>query len=71
MILGYSMPASLIEKVGIDKIRFYIQATNLFTFTKYSGLDPEVQGNTASTGIDFGNYPANQKQFVFGFNVTF
>ena len=71
MILGYSLPVSIIQKVGIDKIRLYVQTTNLFTFTKYSGLDPEVQGNTASTGIDFGNYPANQKQFVFGLNVTF
>jgi TonB-linked SusC/RagA family outer membrane protein len=71
MILGYSLPVSLIQKAGIDRLRVYVQATNLFTFTKYSGLDPEVVGNTASSGIDWGNYPANQKQFLFGLNVSF
>ena len=71
MILGYSLPASILQKARIDKLRIYVQATNLFTFTKYSGLDPEVQGYTSATGIDWGNYPANQKQYVVGINVTF
>jgi TonB-linked SusC/RagA family outer membrane protein len=71
MILGYSLPASILQKARIDKLRIYVQATNLFTFTKYSGLDPEVQGYTSATGIDWGNYPANQKQYLVGINVTF
>jgi hypothetical protein len=71
LILGYSLPVSLIQKAGIDRLRVYVQATNLFTITKYTGLDPETQGNTAAFGIDFGNYPANQKQYVVGLNVTF
>lgn len=71
LILGYTLPASLIKKAGLDKARIYIQATNLFTITKYSGLDPEVQGTTAATGIDYGNYPANQKQYLVGVSVSF
>jgi hypothetical protein len=71
LIVGYSLPVSLIQKLGIDRVRVYVQATNLFTITKYSGLDPEVQGYTSATGIDWGNYPANQKQYLFGVNVTF
>ncbi len=72
MILGYTLPASILQKAKIDRVRIYIQATNLFTFTNYSGLDPEVWSNSTSAhGIDWGNYPANQKQYVVGLNVTF
>ena len=71
MVLGYTLPVSLIKKAGIDRLRVYVQATNLFTITKYSGLDPEVQGATSSAGIDYGNYPANQKQYLFGLSVSF
>ena len=62
---------------NINKIRLYLQAANLFTITKYSGLDPELTGslggNQASSafGVDYGNYPNNQKSFLMGVNVTF
>jgi hypothetical protein len=71
MVLGYTLRPSLIQKIGIDRLRVYVQATNLFTFTNYSGLDPEVQGASSAAGVDYGNYPANQKQYLFGLNVTF
>jgi hypothetical protein len=58
-----------------------VQVTNLFTITKYSGLDPELvpslsnQGNnsvaSAAQGIDYGAYPANQKTYMIGINMTF
>ena len=70
IVLGYTIPKSKISKAGIDKIRFYVQAANLFTITKYRGLDPEFVGGDTRFGIDYGNYP-NQKQFLFGVNVTF
>ncbi|MBY0535439.1 MAG: TonB-dependent receptor [Chitinophagaceae bacterium] len=70
LILGYTLPKSTIGKLGIDKFRIYAQAANLFTITKYSGLDPEFVGSDTAFGIDYGNYP-NQKQFLFGVNVTF
>jgi hypothetical protein len=39
---GYSLPAKLTKRLGVQGIRVYTSAQNLFTFTKYSGLDPEV-----------------------------
>lgn len=74
MVLGYTIPAAKLKKAGIEKLRVFIQGTNLFTVTKYTGLDPELPGsNTSSTlfGIDGGAYPANQKTFTAGVNVSF
>jgi hypothetical protein len=39
--LGYSLPASILRKVAIKELRFYVAAQNLVTFTKYSGMDPK------------------------------
>jgi TonB-dependent starch-binding outer membrane protein SusC len=64
--LGYTFP----KIKGITKLRFYVQAYNLLTFTHYSGLDPEVNdGNPKSLGIDFGgSYPPARK-FLIGINL--
>jgi TonB-dependent starch-binding outer membrane protein SusC len=79
--LGYTFSPELVNKAGIDKVHIYFQVTNLFTVTKYSGLDPELvpslnvngNGNTQSAafGIDYGAYPNNQKQYIVGINLTF
>jgi hypothetical protein len=73
--IGYSIAPAILKHVGIDKFRIYVQGANLFTITKYTGLDPELQGSNLSDqtnfGIDLGNYPANQKTFIVGLNVTF
>ena len=71
LIFGYTLPRVNLDRFGIDKCRFYIQAANLFTITKYSGLDPELSGSNAAFGIDYGNYPNNQKNFNLGINLTF
>ncbi len=75
LTLGYTLPGAKLTKYGISKIRIYVLATNLFTLTKYTGLDPELQNSNlndnTSFGIDFGNYPANQKNYNIGLNVTF
>ncbi|HKP32838.1 MAG TPA: TonB-dependent receptor, partial [Chitinophagaceae bacterium] len=75
LMVGYTLPTSLINRVGIDRVRVYVQAVNLFTITKYTGLDPELQssdlGNNSNFGIDFGNYPSNQRMFTFGINLGF
>jgi TonB-dependent SusC/RagA subfamily outer membrane receptor len=68
--LGYTFPSTLVNKARIDKLRFYVQAVNLFIITKYTGLDPELQGTDVSFGIDYGNYP-NVRQFLFGVNLNF
>jgi TonB-linked SusC/RagA family outer membrane protein len=79
MILGFNFPKSWINKMPIERIRVYFQVTNLFTITNYTGLDPElpgvalVPGSTVATkstfGIDDGNYPNNQRQYLFGLSV--
>ena len=73
--IGYTIPNT--DKIKIDNIRLYLAATNLFTITGYSGLDPEmtVSTNSASegdraNGIDWGTYPAAMN-FTFGLNITF
>ena len=71
LIIGYTISPSVLERLKIKKLRVYMQATNLFQITKYSGLDPEVQGETSAFGIDEGNYPNNQKQFLAGVKVSF
>ncbi|MBE7173964.1 MAG: TonB-dependent receptor [Williamsia sp.] len=71
--LGYTLPAGILGRYGFQSARFYLQAANLFTITKYSGLDPEINGNGNSVqefGIDEGAYP-NQRQFLLGVNIKF
>lgn len=67
--VGYTLPASTLSKVYLKSVRVYVQAVNLFTFTKYSGLDPEIGGGDRAFGVDAGNYP-NVKQFIIGLNLT-
>jgi TonB-dependent starch-binding outer membrane protein SusC len=77
LIVGYSVNPAALERYDLNKVRIYFQAANLFTITKYSGLDPELTGSlddsqsSASFGIDYGNYPNNQKNFLLGLNLTF
>jgi TonB-linked SusC/RagA family outer membrane protein len=66
--LGFNLPTGTIEKIGLDRLHVFLQATNLFTATKYTGLDPAVSGADTNFGVDVGNYPVN-KQIIFGFNV--
>lgn len=70
--LGFTLPKTLTTKLGIDRIRIYASALNLLTFTKYSGLDPEIgyTGGTFREGVDFGTYP-QARTYNFGVNLTF
>lgn len=79
MQLGYTIPSASLTKLGIDHLRIYVQAANLFTITKYDGLDPELSsqpdsnGNINGTyeyGIDQGNYP-HTLQYLIGVNLNF
>ena len=75
MQIGYTIPNT--KKLKIQTVRIYVGATNLLTFTKYSGLDPEMtvslnsaaEGDRAN-GIDWGTYPV-AKSYTFGLNITF
>jgi TonB-linked SusC/RagA family outer membrane protein len=71
MILGYTLAPAILEKLGINKFRVYVQAANLFCITKYSGLDPELQGSSQAFGIDNSNYPNNFKNYNIGINLQF
>ena len=68
--IGYTFPKNFANNI-FSNLRIYIQGTNLFTITKYSGLDPELAGlSDTSFGIDEGNLP-NVKQFLFGLSIGF
>ncbi|HVS98135.1 MAG TPA: TonB-dependent receptor [Puia sp.] len=71
LIIGYTLRPDMLKKVGLDKFRVFVQGANLFTVTKYTGLDPELSGNTSAFGMDFGNYPNNQRNFNVGVSLTF
>jgi TonB-linked SusC/RagA family outer membrane protein len=75
MVLAYNIPSAKLKQFGVDRFRLYIQAANLFTITKYTGLDPELTGSNlrdnTNFGIDFGNFPSNQKNYLVGVNVSF
>lgn len=66
--LGYTLPSSIVNKVGAQKVRFYVTGENLLTLTKYTGFDPEIGGNIM--GVDRGYYP-QARTFMFGANVQF
>ncbi|HSJ11957.1 MAG TPA: TonB-dependent receptor [Gillisia sp.] len=66
--LGYSLPTDIINQMGAQKLRLYVTGENLYTFTDYTGYDPEIGGNVL--GIDRGYYP-QARSFLFGVNLQF
>lgn len=71
--IGYTLPASLLNRFSISRVRVYVSSQNLFVVTKYSGLDPEIglrSGSATQNGVDDGTYPSS-RYFTFGLNVTF
>ena len=74
MRLGYTLPKNVLDKVKMKSLRVYVQATNLFTLTKYRGLDPEVNtlSNTAGEGnrmgVDKGSWPT-PRQITLGLTL--
>ncbi|MGE5425069.1 MAG: TonB-dependent receptor domain-containing protein, partial [Syntrophothermus sp.] len=71
VVLGYSLPAELVKKILMTKIRVYLKAENLYTFTKYTGYSPEISsGSPIYNGLDFGGYPVTSVYSV-GININF
>ena len=74
--LTYNVPKAIVAKAGLSNVSVYAQGQNLITFTKYSGLDPEVNlrgysaGNDRQLGVDEGVYPA-YRAVLFGLRVGF
>ena len=63
--LGYTLPNNIARHLGMSRCRVYATVSNLLTFTKYKGYDPEV-----GSGIDYGNYPQS-RTYLFGINLSF
>jgi TonB-linked SusC/RagA family outer membrane protein len=77
MQIGYTLPSEKLKTKGLSQIRLYLSGTNLFTLTRYPGLDPEmtVSNNSQSEGdraggIDWGTYPS-ATTLMFGIDITF
>jgi TonB-linked SusC/RagA family outer membrane protein len=78
LTLGYTLPKSIMSKINIRSLRVYVQAVNLFTITKYTGLDPEIDtqyddngvSDDRLRGVDYGNYPTT-RQYLVGLNLSF
>ncbi|MDR2813220.1 MAG: TonB-dependent receptor [Prevotellaceae bacterium] len=72
--LGYSFPRSWVSKIGVQGLKVYANLQNVYTFTKYSGYDPEIgviySNNNQLSGIDDGRYPS-PRIYTFGLNLTF
>ena len=71
--LGYNFPSSIYSKLGLSSLRVYAQAKNAFTFTDYTGYDPEISnggGPVLDTGVDRGTYPS-PRIISLGLNLKF
>ncbi|MCK4747980.1 MAG: SusC/RagA family TonB-linked outer membrane protein, partial [Bacteroidales bacterium] len=68
--IGVNVPAHLLRKLHLPKLRIYFNANNLLTITGYSGLDPEIAGTNTSRGVDYGLYP-QVRTLMGGIEVNF
>lgn len=69
--IGFTLPATWLNKVHLSRARIYVQGTNLFTITKYKGLDPDIiSTDDRAASIDIGAYPT-VRQFLIGANIGF
>ena len=69
--IGYNVPAATLSRLNMEKIRVFAGLNNIFTISKYEGLDPSVGGDADTNfGIDVGNYPIT-RSFTFGVNLGF
>ncbi|MBD1432108.1 TonB-dependent receptor [Sphingobacterium sp. DN00404] len=67
--LRYTFPNSLINRIGLRKVDAFVTGTNLITWTKYTGFDPDVNSFSGlRVGVDQGSYPQN-RMFIFGLNI--
>lgn len=74
--LTYTLPQALMSRLRMGGASVYVQGQNLFTITKYSGMDPEINlrnysaGNDRQIGVDGGSYPV-AKTVLVGLNLSF
>jgi TonB-linked SusC/RagA family outer membrane protein len=77
VILGYTLPANWSSKIGLSKVRAYVNVQNLYTITSYPFLDPEVIGSNSdgattdtASGVDVGSAPT-PRTIMLGLNINF
>jgi hypothetical protein len=73
VVLGYSLPKSLLSKLSIEQLRLYVSGYNLWVWTHYPGYDPEVDAERSTPltpGIDYCAYPRS-RTYNIGVNITF
>ena len=71
--LGYTIPQSLTNRIGITNLRFYATCYNVFTITNYTGYDPEsdcIRKTALTPNVDYSGYPRS-RSFVVGLNLNF
>jgi len=70
--IGYTLPSSVTEQIGIPEVRIYVSGSNLFTITDYSGVDPEISppdsANPLTLGLDVNNFPIS-RVLLIGANI--
>ena len=72
LTLGYTLSRDLSRRAHLSQLRFYVTANNLYTFTRYSGYDPEVNTRRATPltpGVDYAAYPRS-RALLFGVNLS-
>ena len=78
LTIGYNLPKSLLDRIGLTSIKLYATGENLFTITNYSGFDPEVSAfggdssaatRNLATGVDYGTYPQT-RNIIFGIRAS-
>ncbi|MEX0275439.1 MAG: SusC/RagA family protein, partial [Flavobacteriaceae bacterium] len=68
--LTYNFSEDMLSHLGLSRAQIYVQGQNLKTFTKYTGLNPEIQtGNDTSLGYDGGYLPVGRR-IILGLNIT-
>jgi hypothetical protein len=71
--LGYTLPQRITQKFSVQRLKVYANAQRVFTWTNYSGYDPEIGAynqSALSQNIDRGRYPS-PKIFTLGVNIDF
>jgi hypothetical protein len=66
--IGYTLPARIASRIKASRLRVYLTSENLFTFTGYTGYDPEIGGQVF--GLDRGVYP-QARSFIGGVQLSF
>ena len=71
--LGYTLPSQLAKRVRMERLRVYVNAQNVKTFTNYTGYDPEIGAfnqDPLLQNVDMGRYPT-PRVYTFGIDVDF